>query len=127
MPGENADWVSRAYGAFGRRDWDALGELLDPSIDFRTTVEATSGYAGVEDWIRQADELFEGFEIDVEEVIDAGDRVVVLVHERGTGRGSGVAIDHRLAHVWTLRDGRAVALESFTERDEALAAAGLDL
>jgi ketosteroid isomerase-like protein len=120
----SAEWVRRAYEAFAQRDWSQLSDLLDPAIDFRTTVEAASGYAGVEDWIRQADDLFEGFEIQVEDVIEAGDRVVVLVHEHGRGRGSGVQIDHHLAHVWTLRDGRAVAMESFVDRDEALAAAG---
>jgi ketosteroid isomerase-like protein len=72
----SAEWVRRAYEAFAQRDWSQLSELLDPAIDFRTTVEAASGYAGVEDWIRQADDLFEGFEIRVEDVIEAGDRVM---------------------------------------------------
>ena len=126
MSRDTVDWVRRAYDAFARRDWDRIGDLLDPDIDFRTTVEAAAGRAGVEAWIRQADDLIEDFVIEIEEVIEAGeDRVVVLVHEHGRGRGSQVRIEQHLAHVWTLRDGRAVALESFVEREEGLAAAGL--
>jgi ketosteroid isomerase-like protein len=126
MSQETVEWVRRAYDAFARRDWDRIGELLDPDIDFRTTVEAASGRGGVEAWIRQADELIEDFTIEVEEVVEAGDdRVVVLAYEHGRGRGSGVQIEQRLAHVWTIRDGRAVAVESFVEREAGLAAAGL--
>jgi ketosteroid isomerase-like protein len=126
MSQETVEWVRRAYDAFARRDWGQIAELLAPDIDFRTTVEAASGRASVEAWIRQADDLIEDFVIEVEEVIEAGDdRVVVLAYEHGRGRGSQARIEQHLVHVWTLRDGRAVALESFVEREEGLAAAGL--
>jgi ketosteroid isomerase-like protein len=126
MSEATVEWVRRAYDAFARRDWEQISALLDPDIDFRTTVEAASGRAGVESWIRQADELIDDFVIEIEEVIEAADdRVVVLVHEHGRGRGSQVDIEQHLAHVWTIRDGRAVALQSFVEREDGLAAAGL--
>jgi ketosteroid isomerase-like protein len=126
MSQQTIDWVRRAYDAFARRDWGQIADLLDPDIDFRTTVEAASGRAAVEAWIRQADDLIEDFVIEIEEVIDAGDdRVVVLAHEHGRGRGSQARIEQHLVHVWTIRDGRAMVLESFVEREEGLAAAGL--
>jgi ketosteroid isomerase-like protein len=126
MPEATVEWVRRAYDAFARRDWAEISELLDPDIDFRTTVEAASGRDGVESWIRQADELIEDFVIEIEEIVEAGeDRVVVLVHEHGRGRGSQVGIEQHLAHVWTIRDGRAVAIEAFVDREDGLAAAGL--
>ena len=118
------DWVREAYAAFNRRDWDRLAEFLAPDIDFRTTVEATQGREGVEAWVRQADELMDEFHIEVEDTVEAGDRVVVLVHETARARGSGLDMDMRIAHVWTLREGRAVALEAFTDQAEALAAVG---
>src|SRR3954453_18618391 len=103
MSQETIDWVRRAYDAFARRDWDRIGELLDPDIDFRTAVEAASGRAGVEAWIRQADGLLEDCTIEIEEVVEAGeDRVVVMAYEHGRGRGSQVRIEQRLAHVWTI-------------------------
>jgi ketosteroid isomerase-like protein len=50
--------------------------------------------------------------------------VVVLVHETARAKGSGLDMDMRIAHVWTLREGRAVALQAYVDRAEALAALG---
>ena len=60
-----------------------------------------------------------------EEFVDAGDRVVVALHLRGRGRGSGVEIDARFFDVYTIRDGKIVRMDEFTERFAALEAAGL--
>jgi hypothetical protein len=37
----------------------------------------------------------------------------------GKGRSSGVEINSRLFHVWTVRDEKAVRLEIYNEREEA--------
>jgi ketosteroid isomerase-like protein len=44
---------------------------------------------------------------------------------RGRGSGSGVEVENRHGSVWTIRDGKAVRFEWFSEPDEALEAAGL--
>jgi ketosteroid isomerase-like protein len=124
MSPDHSDWVRQAYEAFRRRDSDALGGLMDPDVEFRTTVETAHGLAGVEDWVRQMDELFDDFQIEVEETVEAGDRVVVLVHERARAKASGLDVDMRIGHVWTLRDGRAVAMRAYPTHAEALAAVG---
>jgi ketosteroid isomerase-like protein len=63
--------------------------------------------------------------VTVEETIDAGDRVVLSAHHRGRGRGSGIKVDARFYEVYTLREGKIVRVDEFTERAEALEAAGL--
>lgn len=62
-----------------------------------------------------------------EEFIDAGaDQVLVFSREGGRGRGSGAEVEsHPTAHLWTIRDGRAVRMQSYWERADALEAAGL--
>jgi ketosteroid isomerase-like protein len=62
-----------------------------------------------------------------EEFIDAGDdRVFVFSREGGRGRGSGAEVEtHPTAHLWTLRDGKAIRMQSYWERADALEAAGL--
>ena len=50
---------------------------------------------------------------------------MVLTRYTGRGKESGVTVDTRGAHVWKLRDGKAVRLEVFSSRARALAAAGL--
>jgi ketosteroid isomerase-like protein len=62
---------------------------------------------------------------EAEEYIDAGGHVVAFTRYRGTGKESSVEVDTRGAHVWTMRDGKAVRLEVFSARRRALEAAGL--
>ena len=62
-----------------------------------------------------------------EEFIDAGsDQVLVFSREGGRGRGSGAeVVTQPTAHLWTIRNGKAIRLRSYWERSEALKAAGL--
>ena len=62
---------------------------------------------------------------DPEEFFEAGDRIVVFVRSPARGKGSGVDVVFRPAHVWTMRAGRAVGLEVFPERQKGLEAVGL--
>jgi hypothetical protein len=50
---------------------------------------------------------------------------VVLVRERGRGKGSGVMTEGRIGGLWTVRGGRVVHLKTFTSAREARVAAGL--
>ena len=52
-------------------------------------------------------------------------RVVATVRFRARGRGSGIEVDGRLYDVFTLRDGKIVRMDQFTEQSEALEAVGL--
>jgi ketosteroid isomerase-like protein len=62
-----------------------------------------------------------------ERFIDAGDdRVLVFSREGGRGKGSGAEVQtHLTAHLWTLMNGRAIRMQSYWERPDALAAVGL--
>ena len=53
------------------------------------------------------------------------DRVLVFIRAHGIGVGSGIEVEARGAHLITLHEGRVVRIESYTDRDTALAAAGL--
>jgi ketosteroid isomerase-like protein len=123
--------VRRGYEAFARRDLDAALAMLDPEIEAHDPPEMPDAAvhrgrdAVRRDW-EQTLELFDRFRIDVEEIVDAGDdQVVLLVHYSGTGRESGAAVEARTAHLWTVREGKAIRLRQFLDRAEALAAAGV--
>jgi ketosteroid isomerase-like protein len=62
-----------------------------------------------------------------EEFIDAGgDQVLVFSREGGRGKGNGAEVQtNPTARLWTLRDGKAIRMESYWDRAEALEAAGL--
>ena len=65
------------------------------------------------------------YSAELKEVIDAGDQVVVVLHETASMRDTGVPLDRDLVQVWTVRDGRASFLRVFRTKVEALEAAGL--
>jgi ketosteroid isomerase-like protein len=63
--------------------------------------------------------------MDVDEVLDAGENVVVVDRQSGRGRGSGIPLAQQTASVWTVRDGKVVRIVWFLTRGKALQAAGL--
>jgi ketosteroid isomerase-like protein len=66
------------------------------------------------------------FRFEPERVLDAGDRVVVLVRVVAEGGVSGVPTERETAHVWTARHGRLSSIQIYRDRAEALKAAGLE-
>jgi ketosteroid isomerase-like protein len=63
-------------------------------------------------------------EFDVDEMLGDGDKVVVLGRERGTVRETGGHFETRFAHVFTLRNGKAVAAQIYTDTHAVAAAFG---
>jgi ketosteroid isomerase-like protein len=70
------------------------------------------------------DEVVERPRWEVEDVVQAGDRLVVESRVSGRGRSSGVPAEMVVFQVVTIRHGKAVRLESYLRREEALAAVG---
>jgi ketosteroid isomerase-like protein len=62
---------------------------------------------------------------EIRETIDAGDDVVLVLHETARLRDSDTALDRDLVQVWTMRDGRSVVLRVFPTKATALDALGL--
>lgn len=72
------------------------------------------------------DETFEELRLDLQEAVDAGDRVAVRLRYFGRGKKSGAELDTEMYHqVTTFRDGMMVRIEYFTSWPEALEAAGV--
>ena len=67
---------------------------------------------------------WESYRLDIEEIIDAGDHVVVTAKVTARTERHGVELEHGPAAVWSLRDGRVVAVRFFLERDHAFEFAG---
>jgi ketosteroid isomerase-like protein len=54
-----------------------------------------------------------------------GERLLVFGHWIARGRESGVELDVRASWVVDVRDGKIIRWQTYTDRDEALAAVGL--
>jgi ketosteroid isomerase-like protein len=118
------------YEAMARGDFDAVLALMDPEVEMHDRPEIPDprtyrGHEGVLTALGQNFETFDDVELLPEEIFDAGDRIVVFIRLRGRGRVSGVPVEDRLAHLWTLRDGKAMSLQVYSDRAEALRVAGL--
>ncbi len=75
------------------------------------------------DWLAP----WEGYRTEIEELIDAGDRVLALVRDFGRLPGADKEVDFRGCTVWTVREGRIARAEFFTaDRADAFKAAGLE-
>jgi ketosteroid isomerase-like protein len=76
--------------------------------------------------LRTWTEQFDDWTFQVDRLIDAGDdRVVVLIHQRGTGKESGVPVEWNSGVVFELRDGRIIRATNYSTLADALEAAGL--
>ena len=137
MSRENVELVRRGYQRLAERepldDWSwFFDEFAHDDIELHPTATylyADPVYRGRDDWARfwrQFAEPWDYFSIEVDDVIDAGDdQVLALVRAVGRGKGSGVDLSLVEAHLWTVRDGKLATGRTFTDRAEALRAAGL--
>jgi ketosteroid isomerase-like protein len=74
------------------------------------------------DWLAP----FATYRQEVEEVVDCGDRVLVLVRAFGRLVGSVQELSHAAAEVFVFRDGKIARIELYGNRDRARKAVGLE-
>jgi uncharacterized protein len=122
---ESLDAIKAGYEAVGTGNVEDLLAIVDPDVVIRDRPESPDprtyrGHDGVRQAIASSDESFAEFELHPEEFIAAGDYVVVVLRMKGTGRGSGVTVEERIAHQWKVRDGKVVALQVYSDPDEAV-------
>ena len=134
MSVENVEVVREAMSLMNvaGRDREAarrLVDLFDPEvrIDMSRRVfnpDIYEGQEGLRRLGREVRDVWEEFRIEPERFVDAGDTVVVIEKRYGRGRGSGIDVEQRSAVIWTLRDGKIIAMETDVDPQEALTAVG---
>jgi ketosteroid isomerase-like protein len=130
MSEENVEMVRRVYERFGEGDFRASVDLFDRHIVCLMMRDApwAEAHVGVEAVAAATRELFDTWAdltLKAEELIPAGDSVLVSVRQRGVARISGVPTDEHYFTVWSFRGRKVIRIENFQERAQALEAAGL--
>jgi uncharacterized protein len=130
MSQENVELVRRAYQLINRRDFAAGLPLFSP--DFELDLSIMYPDAPV---LRGADEILRwgytgpwggSVHFEPERFFDVdAERVLVFVRVTATGEGSGVPVELRNAHEFTIRDGLFVRWKAHLDRNAALEAVGL--
>jgi ketosteroid isomerase-like protein len=70
-------------------------------------------------------DAWDDWQIEIDEFVDAGERVLVRGKQRGRGKETGVLVEQPLCLVYLMRDGKAVEVRAFFDEGQALEAAGL--
>ena len=126
----NREVVQRLAKPFEADDTDTQLALLDPDIELVEWPDAPDrrtfrGHAGAIEAASSWNEVWERLRNETDEIVEAGDRVLVSGRTRGKGRGSSVEVEIETFNVYTVRDGKVTRIEFFTSREPAIRAAGL--
>ncbi|MGH2955080.1 MAG: nuclear transport factor 2 family protein [Haloechinothrix sp.] len=122
----------RASAAVERADLELLMRVMyHPAAELRfagrfadfdqTYRGREAAFAAYRAWI----DSWEEYRREPKEIVDLGDRVLVLVRESGRGTGSGTPTEAQIAMLLTFRRGRVVKHQEFFGWDEALETFGL--
>jgi ketosteroid isomerase-like protein len=123
--------IRRACQAYTSGDLDGMLELVDPDLEWiyldpaleRPTPQVCHGRQELEQVLRHwADH---GLRAELEEVTSAGELVMVGVRTPGGYAHHGGRGNDRVYSVFTVREGRIVALRDCRDRQEALQLAGI--
>ena len=114
-----------AYAAFNRGDIEAAVEPLDAQIEWSEPAEFPGGgmyrgREGAKQYLAQSRAAWAEVISEPEQFIPAGNRIVVFVHARVRPKNSHEWQEVRLADVYTFRNGKAIQMRAFADRQEAL-------
>jgi ketosteroid isomerase-like protein len=114
--------VEAIYAALARRDHPALRALVDPQVEWNSSENFLyaehNPYVGIEMFLafqRQVAEDWETFTIRPDEILNAGETVIVRGRYQGKFRGTGFGLDAEFVHVIRFRNGKLMSGQSYTD------------
>jgi ketosteroid isomerase-like protein len=126
------EWIVReAFRAYDRGDVARMMDFVDPDLDWTyfdpgredPHPHSCHGRGELEKALRRQAEL--GLRAVVEEVVAAGDRVMLVMRTPGIGEYRQHRADDRTYDIVTVRDGLIVGLHACRDRSEARSLAGI--
>ena len=131
MSQANIELARKVFKAFEERDMGAVERLCAPDIECdwsRRLLDptVTRGYAGIKSFLEEVEGIFGEMSFEEEEVLDLGDRVLVVSTGRFRGRSSGIDVAARAANAWSFRDGKVARFCFYQSKEDALADLGVD-
>lgn len=126
---ENVEIVRKGFDALKEDGVEGLLPLIHPEFEATTPPSLASepdtyrGVEGVKRYFASFYDAMEDIYFEGHKFTPVGDRVVVDFTLHATGRSTGIEVEQSAFQVWKLKDGKAIALDLYTDRDEATAAA----
>jgi ketosteroid isomerase-like protein len=131
MSAQSLQTVQRGIAAFNAGDSSSFAALVTDDFLWRPALSGAVGAGpyvgrvGIERYFSETAETWERLTVESDELRTAGEAVVFLGRAVGRGVGSGADVEMPLAFVAQFRGVRIAEVSTFTDRDAALAAAGL--
>ncbi|RIV85932.1 nuclear transport factor 2 family protein [Aurantiacibacter zhengii] len=123
MAGSAKELVEGIYAAFSAGDMAAFTNALAPDVvwneaenypyadgnPYRGAQQIMKGVFGrtAEDW--------DGFAVQMNDIVDGGDRVVAMGRYTATHRQTGNKLDVPAAHVWTVESGKVIRFQQYID------------
>lgn len=132
MSEENLKLVQEMYDAFARGDVPSVLAAMDPQIEWNEAENFPYadgnpyiGPAAVAEGVfqRLGDE-WEYWKLDIEQLLAADGVVVARGRYNAVNKQTGKQINAQFAHLWWLRDGKAVRFQQYADTAQVAAALG---
>jgi ketosteroid isomerase-like protein len=113
------------YEAFNRGDWESVLRNWHPDAEVHDRDEVPDprdyqGLEGAREAFAGVVEMFDEYVIEPGEMLERGDTVLVVARQRGRGKTSGIEVEDKIVHVWTIQDGKVTDLRAFSTKEDAL-------
>jgi ketosteroid isomerase-like protein len=132
MSHQNVEIVRRGYEEFFRTG-TLVRELAAPDFAWDMShfhgwpeQQVYEGVRGAERFLEEWTSAWDDWDLELEELRDAGDKVVAIHRQHGRSRSTGIRADMSFAMVWTIRDGKETRMEMYSDVREALKAVDLE-
>jgi ketosteroid isomerase-like protein len=130
MSQENVEIVRDAYARYNAGERTPEPSFWHPDGEYHAAREDPDSavHRGIDAIRRQFaswHEAYPDLRVDVLDAEANGDQVLLWVRFVGHGAASGIPLEMELAHLYTMRDGKAAKVVEYMDRNEALEAAGL--
>ena len=124
MTESNVELARRGFAAVVRGDFATIGELLDPEVKWHggdpTAIGSCRNRDQALSFMRRAESM-RGGGFELVDVVDAGDKVVVILRPPPEGAEPAAPV----ANLTTFRNGKVVEMVHYPSPQAALAAAGV--
>jgi ketosteroid isomerase-like protein len=122
---QNADALRRGFESFNLEGVEAILDLIDPEFVAITTPDVAlepdtyRGEEGLRRYFSSFYEVMEDIRFEPEEFIEVAEKVIVPFVLKAKGKGTGIEVQQRAVQVWTMRDGKALRVDTFPDLDSA--------
>jgi ketosteroid isomerase-like protein len=133
MARSNVEIIKEAHERLAAEGEDAMLEYIHPEFvgvappELSVEPQTYRGPAGFKRWFDSFHDAVDEVRIEPEEFIEAGELVVTPSRIVIRGHESGIEVAQKVTWVWSLRDGLAIRVDAYVDKETALRTLGISV